>query len=138
MRSINRLLIMTGVFLPVCALELSAADVYSLRDKLNRYYKQHDSDLRTEQQLYRYEEGRVSPRRQQRLTEQLNRQRVGQQRLQREQTRQIAPSTRSFSAPGLQGGTPGRRRADSPTLQRFQRQHRQQRLDFRNQRRGWR
>jgi hypothetical protein len=136
---VNQFNFTMSVGLLVFAFNSLAADVTSLRQKLNRYYKKQDSDLRIEQQIYRNRQNSLSPQRQQRLTTRLDRQRVEQQRLQRRQDRQIAPSSGpGFSAPGLQSGRPGRRRADNSTLQRFERRNRQQRLQFRNQRRSWR
>ena len=138
MNAINGSKMLWLMGLVILPLPLYAVDAASLRAKLNNYYEQQGIELDNEQRSFIEHQGDSDMQRQRRLREKLNHETVKQQRLQRRQIRQIEPWRRSFSAPGLQAPARGRARADSSTLQRFQRQQRQQRLLFRNQRRGLR
>ena len=134
MRTVHQISVVIVVGSATLCWHAHAVDAASLRAKLNRYYEQQGVELGMEQRRFIQRQGPLDGQRRQRLRQKLNTETVEQRRLQRRQTRQIEPWRRSFSAPGLQAPSRGRPRADSSTLQRFQRQQRQLRFQLRTQR----
>ena len=113
-----------------------AMDTAALRDKLNRYYKKQDVELKTEQRRDVYERGELTLEKQRRLTQKLLEQRLEQQRLELRQLKQV-PVAGNAGAPGGQDFTPRSRRSDFAKEQRFEREQRQQQLRFKVERKAW-